>query len=80
MKKLARFILVSFAAQLLFVGIVNAKITSSRSEPKTVISAMPDNGDEGPFEGLLTPDNGDEGPFEGLLTPDNGDEGPFEGL
>ncbi|MFT3870573.1 MAG: hypothetical protein QM715_19150 [Nibricoccus sp.] len=66
MKNLARFILVSFAAQLLFVGIANAKVTNSVSEPKAVVFAMPDGGDEGPWEGLLTPDGGDEGPWEGL--------------
>lgn len=73
MKKLARFILACFAAQLLFAVTTRANISTIANSPKNPVHATPDDG--GPFEGWAMPDDG--GPFEGWATPDDG--GPFEG-
>lgn len=80
MKILARFIIACFAAQLLLVGIANAKIATSTKEAKSHVFVMPDSGEDGPFEGFLAPDSGEDGPFEGFLAPDSGEDGPFEGF
>lgn len=76
MKTLARLITVCAAAQLLFVGVLNAKVSSSTT-PNSTICAMPD-GDYDPVEGFLAPD-GDYDPVEGFLAPD-GDYDPVEGF
>jgi hypothetical protein len=79
MKNLARTIIACFAAQLLFVGIANAKVTTSKIEAKSHVFVMPDSGSDGPFDEFLAPDSGSDGPFDEFLTPDGGCDGPFEG-
>lgn len=43
MKNLARFTIACFAAQLLFVGIINASVTGNHAAKQSTVFAMPDS-------------------------------------